>query len=164
MEFTRLSQYLNANSLFVTATKKLIRYKRVSSYTDTGKLTFYIHTGEPVTITTYIDGDKETSNTCKAGDYVISGPKGEKYVVMAHKLPANYNLIEDVLITRLLPRNVAKITKQILKKVGIKGPIEFIASWGESMVLGAGDYLVKEDEGKYYRIDGDLFKKTYKLQ
>ena len=162
MDFDRLTSYLNSNGLFQTATKKVIKYKRVSTHTDTGKNTYYIHSGEPIEIVTYIDGEKETKNTCNNGDYVLSGTKGEKYVVVGKKIPALYNIFEEVLVTRLQPRKVAKITKALLKKVNIKDHIEFTASWGESMVVSAGDFLVKEEEGKYYKIDGQVFKKTYK--
>jgi hypothetical protein len=78
-------------------------------------------------------------------------------------VPTYYNLLDEVLITRQQPRIVAKITKPTLKKAGVVAPVEFIASWGENMKLLAGDYLVKEDEGKYYRIEADVFKKTYKF-
>jgi hypothetical protein len=133
------------------------------SYDDKDKNTFYIHTGSPVEITTYVDNEKETKNVCQPGDYVITGPKGEKYVVMAKKVPNFYNLLEELLITRQQPRKVVKITKQLLKKLSIETPLEFVASWGEKVKLYPGDFLVKEEEGKYYKIDGDVFKKTYKL-
>jgi hypothetical protein len=163
MDFNKLVTFLNSNDHFETATKKLIRYKRVNSHKDEGKITFYIHSGEPVEIVTYIDGVKETTNTCQPGDYVITGAKGEKYVVLGKKIPALYNLIEEVLVTRQQPRKVAKITKALMKKLGLKDPIEFTASWGEATSVSAGDFLVKEDEGKYYKIDGEVFKKTYKF-
>jgi hypothetical protein len=162
-DFKKLTDFLNDNNMFQTATKKVLKYKRVTSSTDEGKNTFYVHTGEPITVVTYVDGVKETSNTCNNGDYIISGVKGEKYVVLAKKLPTLYNLIEEVLVTRQQPRKVVKITKPLLKKVNIKEPVDFTASWGEELTLTAGDFLVKEEEGKYYKIDGDVFKKTYKL-
>jgi hypothetical protein len=163
MDFDKVVTFLNSNDLFQKATKKLIRYRRVNSHEDEGKNTFYIHTGEPIEIVTYIDGVKETTNTCQPGDYVITGPKGEKYVVLGKKIPALYNLIEEVLVTRLQPRKVAKITKGLLKKLNLKDHIEFTASWGEAVSVSAGDFLVKEGEGKYYKIDGEVFKKTYKF-
>ncbi len=163
MAFQTLTVYLNNNELFQTATKKVIKYKQVSSHDDTSKNTFYIHTGEPIEIVTILDGEVETKNTCKNGDYVLTGLKGEKYVVVAKKIPNLYNLLEGLLITRQLPRKVVKITKLLLSKLKLQQPIEFTATWGEGMKLYVGDYLVKEDEGKYYKIDGDVFKKTYKL-
>lgn len=160
-DFEKLVEYLNDNNGFTTATKKIIKYKRVHSHEDKNKYTFYIHSGEPITITTMINGNKETHNTCNPGDYVISGVKGEKYVVAAKKMPNNYNIIDDVLITRQQPRIVAKITKALFKKLKIKEPIEFIASWGEKMNLDANDYLVKESENAFYKIDNSVFKTSY---
>lgn len=76
-------------------------------------------------------------------------------------MPNNYNIIDDVLITRQQPRIVAKITKALLKKLKIKEPIEFTASWGEKMNLDANDYLVKESENAFYKIDNSVFKTSY---
>ena len=158
-EFKVLLEHLD-NS-FQTAMKKVFRYKRVSSLDDNEKNTFYIHNGEQTQVVTYIDGEKETINTCNPGDIVITGIDGEKYVIPPHKLPNNYNLVDNVLVTRQHPRQVASITKTLLRKLGLKEMIEFTASWGEVMILKAGDYLVKEDTDKYYRIEGKIFKKTY---
>uniref|UniRef100_A0A6C0BDU3 Uncharacterized protein n=1 Tax=viral metagenome TaxID=1070528 RepID=A0A6C0BDU3_9ZZZZ len=162
-DFNILIEHLNSLSLFQTAVKKIYTYNRVLSLDHANKNTFYIHTGEPVHVVTYIDGEKETSNTCNPGDFVISGINGEMYVIPPHKLPNNYNLVDEKLITRQQPRKIARITKTLLRKLGLKQEIKFIASWGESMVLQSGDVLVKEDENKYYRIEGRIFKKTYTL-
>ena len=156
-EFDVLVQKLD----FQTAFKKVFNYKRVPSINDTTKNTFYIHTGEPTEVVTLIDGEKETKNKCNPGDFVITGPKGEKYVIAPNKLPNNYNIIENVLVTRQQPRLVAYVSKKLLKALRLADEIQFTASWGEAMILKCGDYLVKEGEGMYYRIEGDVFKKTY---
>lgn len=163
-EFRVLTDYLNNENLFQTAVKKVFTYRRVSELDNTESLTFYIHTGETAQVVTYIDGEKETINTCNPGDFVITGIDGEKYVIPPHKLPNNYNLIDNTLVTRQQPRQVASISKTLLKKLGLKEQLEFTASWGELMILKAGDYLVKEDNDKYYRIEGKAFKKTYTMK
>jgi hypothetical protein len=162
-DFKVLTEHLNNLSLFKTAVKKIFTYKRVPTLDNTDKSTFYIHTGDETQVITYVNGEKETTNTCRSGDFVITGIDGEKYVIPPHKLLNNYNVVDNVLVTRQQPRQVASITKTLLKKLGLKEEIEFTASWGEAMVLKAGNYLVKEDTDKYYRIEGSIFKKTYKL-
>lgn len=148
---------------FKTALKKVIKYQRVSSIDDTTKKSFYIHTGEVTEVVTSINKQVETKNTCNPGDFVITGPKGEKYVIPPHKLPNNYNLLNNVLVTRQQPRLVVEVTKELLDAHNLPEHIEFTASWGEQMILKAGDYLVKEDEGKYYRIERSTFKQTYRF-
>lgn len=39
--------------------------------------------------------------------------------------------------------------------------IIFTAPWGEKMTLKPGDYIIKEDENKYYRIARKMFELTY---
>lgn len=161
-DFAVLIQHLNKS--FQHAYKKITHYKRVVSLDDTSKKTFYVHTGQPHQVVTSIKGEKETTNTCNPGDFVITGPKGEKYVIPPHKLPNSYNLIDNVLVTRQQPRLVAHISRKILKELRLPAAITFTASWGEDMILKAGDYLVKEDEHNFYRIESSVFKTTYALQ
>jgi hypothetical protein len=41
-------------------------------------------------IITILDGEVETINTAAEGDVVITGPKGEKYIINATKFEARY--------------------------------------------------------------------------
>lgn len=158
-DFNVLIRHLDKD--FQTAFKKVIEYKRVSTIDDKNKNTFYIHSGEPTKVVTYVNGEKETENSCNPGDFVITGSKGEKYVIAPHKLPNNYNLIDNLLVTRQQPRTVVKVSAQVLKSLKLPKQITFTASWGEQVILQAGDYIVKEDKDKFYRIEGTIFKQTY---
>jgi hypothetical protein len=156
----KLVSYLNNNKLFVLASKQIIKYTRCYNHKDTKPKTYYIHQGDSIPITTSIGNTKETKNICHHGDFLITGPFGEKYVVKSSNIPNLFNLIDGILYTRPQPRQVAKITKTMFKKLEITIPLRFITSWGEEMVLYPDDYLVKDGD-YYYRIEASIFKRTY---
>ena len=140
--------------------KKYIRSMDMNSKTPN---TFYIHTGaENVTIVTKIRGAKETANTMRRGDVLITGPKGERYVVGAGRFLGLYNVNEEIAVPRALPRMVARLTKAALRKGGngMEDTIVFTAPWSEKMVANVGDYIVKDGDG-YYRVEKTSFLSTY---
>jgi hypothetical protein len=97
---------------------------------------------------------KETQNVAEPNDIILSGPSGEKYSIKAAKFPKLYfGNIGGPIHPEQSPRNVAVYGGNI--------PVNFVAPWGENIVLKPGDYLVKEDEGKYYRIAKKEYEMTY---
>ena len=88
-----LISFLHANKRFQPAHKKTIKYKQVATFTDPTPKTFYIYQGKSVRITTLINGSEETSGIAKHGDYVITGPLREKYVVKSANVPKTYDMI-----------------------------------------------------------------------
>jgi len=88
------------------------------------------------------------------GDILISGPKGEVYVVDSGEFDNKYD---------------GEIGGDIRPKGDIRyaalygGPeeISFKASWGEDMVLKPGDQLMRDGDKGFYRIDGAVFSETY---
>ena len=52
-------------------------------------------------------------------------------------------------------------TRMVAKYYGEAG--EFTASWGELMKINPGDFVVREDNGKYYRIEESVFNDTYEF-
>lgn len=104
-----------------------------------------------ITITS--DG-KETQNIAEPNDIIISGASGEKYVIKPAKFSKLYlGQIGGTIYPEQSSRNVGVYTGSV--------PVTFVAPWGESMVLKPGDYLVKESEGKYYRIAKKEYEMTY---
>lgn len=99
------------------------------------------------------DLDK-TSKEGMPGDMLISGPKGEVYVVDSSQFSNKYD---------------GEIGGDIRPKGDIRyaalygGPeeINFKASWGEYMVLKPGDQLMRDGDKGFYRIDGAVFSETY---
>ena len=84
----------------------------------------------------------------------MSGPNREQYVIKSAKFPKLYQgQIGGPIHSEQSPRNVAVYNG--------KEQVNFAAPWGENMVLKPGDYLVKEAEGKYYRVAKQEYEQTY---
>jgi hypothetical protein len=108
-------------------------------------------------IVTQINGTKETSNTAKPGDKIVTGPFGERYIIGANKFRQLY--VRD----RAHDRYVSKARVQALK---LRQNIELIAPWGEKQRALKGGYVVRR-VGKardVYLIEEAAFKKTYKRE
>ena len=102
---------------------------------------------------------KETFINLKRGDYVICGPKNEKYGLPLEKILYTYDL--NHIENKKIIRKGFKLTK---KNTNNKKKVSIIASWGSEQNLEVGDYIMLEmDNKKYYGIDAKAFKKTYKL-
>lgn len=113
-------------------------------------------TGEKIDTVT-ADG-KETTNTAKEGDFVVTNPGGEQYILSDDKLRSRY---QDLGSGRY------KATGSV-RALEYKGPAtEFQASWGESMALKPGDMIVSplgadgKPTGEIYRIAKKEFEDTY---
>lgn len=142
-----------ANLDFLPTTKKM----KIYSYTDTDQNMnpfTYTVAQEPKQIVTVTADGKETTNMASAGDIIMSGPSGEQYVVKSAKFHKLYQgKIGGEIHPEQNPRMVAQYTGH--------EPVMFKASWGEDMILKPSDYLVKEGEGKYYRIAKAEYEQTY---
>lgn len=150
---------------FKTAAKRQLKYKRVNSLDDASKKSFYVHTDDKTAdVITVIDNKTEVKNVVAKGDAVITGTKGEKYVVRLSKFLDLYNVMDGVAMPRLLKRQVAEVTPQIWKKVVPPNTkfITFQTAWGEQMTLEKGDFIVK-DQKHYYRVAKTAFKDTYEF-
>jgi hypothetical protein len=103
-------------------------------------------------VDTIINGEKETQNVTKDGDYVIIGVKGENYILSPDKVKEKYTIVDD--------ETIATKPVKIKAKLYTGKDIQFKASWGENMILKSGDYLVKNND-EYYRIEKDAFVELY---
>ena len=141
---------------------KLLKFKKYKkkniklSYNKNTKNSFRISDSDFV-LTTTIKGKDEVKNKVSKGDFIITGPEFEEYSMKPGKFFSLYNIINEKASPRPIIKRIAFIPKRVLQN-----PITFTSSWGESMILEPGDYLVK-DSGGYYRIEGGVFKKTYSL-
>ena len=141
---------------FQPTTKKKIIYQYVDSDIDMPPLTYTVSKEDKV-LHTPLDN---TSKPVKSGDVIMSGPSKENYSVDQAKVPKLYTNADGSALTigkpicpEQTPRNVAEYNG--------KYSITFSPSWGGSMDLHPGDYLVKEGEGKYYRIAKKEYEVTY---
>lgn len=146
-------------------TKKLSKYSRkVQSYkfmnVDYKKLKPYTYTVvlKDTLVETKINGKTESKTKLQRGDYVICGPKGEKYSMPLEKVLNTYDLS---------PITTKKVVREGFRLNNLKGKkkddsIEIIASWGSSQNLKVGDYILLEfNKKKYYGVEKGAFNKTY---
>jgi hypothetical protein len=138
---------------FLPTSKKKLIYQFAQDVNNMQPMTYGVAQQQMPVVTMTSDG-KETQNTAEPNDIIMSGPSGEKYVIKSAKFPKLYvGQIGGPVHPEQGPRNVSVYTGQV--------PVNFTASWGENMVLKPGDYLVKEAEGKYYRIAKKEYEMTY---
>ena len=161
MENNLVKQRLNA----LKKTKKLSKFTRkVQTYkylnVDYTKLKPYSYTIvlKNTTVITKINGKVEAKTKLQRGDYVICGPKGEKYSMPLEKVLNTYDL--SSISTKKVIREGFKITNIDGKKHG--NDVEIMASWGSKQNLKVGDYILLEfDKKKYYGVEEKAFLETY---
>ena len=132
-------------------------YRQITSEEKTytkRQLTFDVEIAKELkNVVTTIDGEEETTNKANKGDYILTGSKGERYVLTPEKFNKRYTMIGD---------NKAK-TKPVqiqAKEYIANEQVKFMASWGEQMILNKGDFLVNNN-GEFYRIEKEAFHNTY---
>lgn len=128
--------------------------KKAKTYSKFGSIKAVI-VGKSQKVDTIIDGVLETTNTAVPGDYIITGPRREEYVVKAETFKKRYVPVSG------------DTYKPIGKVVAIKWvlpPTTFTASWGEDMILNTGDMLCATPDNlkEPYRIEIKAFRDTYK--
>lgn len=89
----------------------------------------------------------------KAGFYILTGPKGEKYPVPPHKFA---ELKDDQGNGVCTPKKIIKYAKL----ADHNGSVD--TSWGEKLNYTTGeDYIVCHGENDYGVVKKDIFAKTY---
>ena len=116
--------------------------------------------GEKV-ITTLANGQEETVNTANAGDFVVTNPSGEQYIISGEKFLNRYQETDEEGVYQ------AKGSCRAIKNPFGK-PIEIMASWGEPqtgdencMIADVCDENGDNMDGEPYLIDFTAFAKTY---
>lgn len=138
---------------FLPTSKKKLVYNFVEYGPEMPAMSYAVASERTPIVTMTSDG-KETQNVAEQSDIIISGPSREKYAIKAAKFQKLYvGQIGGPVHPEQSPRNVAHYTGD--------QTVNFMAPWGESMVLKPGDYLVREEDGKYYRIAKKEYEMTY---
>ena len=128
-----------------------VQYTKLKPYTYTIVL-------KDTTVVTKINGKVEAKTKLQRGDYVICGPKGEKYSMPLEKVLNTYDL--SSISTKKVVREGFKLKNIESNKMG--DDIEIMASWGSKQNLKVGDYILLEfDKKKYYGVEEKAFKETY---
>lgn len=112
--------------------------------------------GGEVIETVLADGTKETTNVANAGDWIVTNPGGEKYVVPAAKFPKKYEPCPE------LGDGWYKPTGGVQKFLELTEDVSFICSWGEEQFIQAGGFINVTDLGDIYGIARQEFFDTYK--
>ncbi len=110
------------------------------------------------------DGTRETSNIAEPGDYIVTAPGGERYVVKPEIFEARYVLKRG-------RKNVYLARGQsIAVQNPYRRPISILAPWGERqhgaadcMIADVADPVTHQRAGAPYLIARDEFERTYKL-
>ena len=140
-------------------TRKIQTYKYLNvEYTKLNPFTYTVVLKDTMVVTK-INGKVESKTKLQRGDYVICGPKGEKYSMPLEKVLTTYDL--SSISTKKVIREGFQLKPLESKKHG--NDIEIMASWGSKQNLKVGDYILLEfDKKKYYGVEKEAFKKTYK--
>jgi len=139
-------------------------YSKVQDPSKAVEVEFSETAQEIKTIITEGDGTKrvETVNTANPGDAIVTGKKGERYVVSADDFRKLYEPLTDEngMITdgRYLPKNVVKCMKNPTGQ-----EIIIDAPWGGEQTGGGGCMIVESQiNGDRYLIERGAFEMTYK--
>jgi len=111
--------------------------------------------GEEI-VTVLADGTKETKNVAKAGDWIVTNPGGEQYIVPEAKFAKKYEKAADLGDGWYKPTGGAADFRQI------KHDMNMLAPWGEEQVLKKGAYINVTDINDLYGVAEAEFNDTYK--
>lgn len=138
-------------------------YSKIQDPSKAVEVEFSDTTQEIKTIITEEDGTErvETINTANPGDAIITGKKGERYVVSAEDFGKLYEPLadEDGVTSdgRYLPRNVVKCMENPTGQ-----EIIIDAPWGGEQTGGADCMIVESQvNGDRYLIEIGAFEMTY---
>ena len=109
------------------------------------------------------DGREETKNVATPGDFVVTGPGGERYVVKPEVFAARYGRRRGTGDVYLARGEIIAVPNPLGRA------IRFLASWGEAQT-GAADCMIADmfdaatrtRAGRPYIIGRAEFEKTYR--
>jgi hypothetical protein len=113
-------------------------------------------------LTILADGRRETRNVAAPGDYIVTGPGGEQYVVKPDVFAARYERKSGSTDLYFAHGRIVAVPNPLGNAVYL------VASWGE-VQSGSGDCMIadtldpatKKRAGRPYIIDRAEFEKTY---
>ena len=109
-------------------------------------------------VVTVINGKEETRNTAEVGDKIITGVKGERYVIPKPKFGDLYE--ED-------SGNPSRyISKNVILALPLVENTELTAPWGERQRATKGGFVAQRvgSATDVYLIEEGAFKATYSLE
>ncbi len=139
----------------------LARHGRI--YRKTGEVQAEQASAATPVETVLADGTNETKNMAVPGDFIVTAPAGERYVVKPDTFLARYS-------PKRGQEGVYTARGQIVAVPNpLRRPLSIMASWGEAqhgsancMIADIYDPATKQRKGQPYLIALAEFKKTYK--
>jgi len=138
--------------------------KESPTYKKQGSVRAEVALGGEVVETILNDGTVESINTAEEGDFVVTNPTGEKYILkpeIFHARNEKDRNKEGVYIARGYCKAIENPFEQ---------PISMMASWGgtqngaeDCIVADVYDVEANEAAGEPYIIGREQFEETYKL-
>lgn len=113
-------------------------------------------TEETPIVTVLANGKQETTNVAKCGDWIVTNPGGEKYVVGADKFSKKYEPASE------LGKGWYKPTGGVQKFLETAEDLSFVCSWGEEQSINAGGFINVTCLDDIYGIARQEFFDTYK--
>ena len=107
--------------------------------------------------TVLADGTKETANIANAGDWIVTNPGGEQYIVSAEQFAKKYEPAPELGEGWFKPKGKPQ------QFVQIQQDLTFVAPWGKEQFLRKGSYLNVTDLSNIYGVAEEEFLATYKL-
>lgn len=102
------------------------------------------------------DGTRETTNTANAGDWIVTNPGGEQYIVPSAKFPKKYEPAPE------LGDGWFKPTGGVQKFLELSEDTSFVCSWNEEQFIAAGGMINVTCLDDIYGIARQEFFDTYK--
>jgi hypothetical protein len=127
------------------------------------------------TLETVVHGKVETTYAYKAGDFIVLGTEGERFVLPAEKLDDRYDVAnaqapaDPALASQGYKayKPTGQAWAQQLDEKGIAANFpagKFMAPWGSEIIIEPGDWLTTTAPlaDEVYRIEQNAFSNTYK--
>ena len=135
-----------------------VKFGPVRSYSKFARVQAVEAKGGEAIETILADGTRETTNVANPGDWIVTNPGGERYIVPAEKFVKKYEPAAE------LGEGWFKPTGGSQKFVQITEDMDVVASWGEVQHLKKGAYLNVTNLGDIYGVAEQEFHATYKLE
>ncbi len=106
--------------------------------------------------TVLVNGKKETINTAKKGDWIITNKDGEQYIISAKAFMQKYEPNHE------LGNGWYNPIVGVQRFVETPVTITFICSWGEEQTIDAGGFINISSPENFYGVARQEFFDTYK--
>lgn len=128
----------------------------VKSFSKFARVQARIATAGEVIVTILASGKKETSNAANEGDWIVTNPGGEMYIVPGAKFPKKYEACPE------LGDGWFKPTGGVQKFIQLSERTIFVCAWGEEQDIDAGGFINVSNLNDIYGIAPQEFVDTYK--